>query len=134
VIHKGIGDTVGRILVVDDNEMDLLVVRTILEELGHELHFATDGAEALGVFRDNEFDVVVTDMIMPGLDGLSLIREIRKIAANVQVIAVSGVSADELEMAHSLGAVEGLSKPVDAKVLVQAVDRAMMRSQMGGQP
>jgi len=112
--------------------MDLLMVRTILEERGHELHFASDGDAALGVYRDNEFDVVVTDMIMPGLDGLSLIRKIRMIDANAQVIAVSGVSADELEMAHSLGAVEGLSKPVDRAALIHAVDRAMMRSQMDG--
>ena len=124
----------GRILVVDDNEMDLLMVRTILEELGHELHFATDGEEALGVFRDNEFDVVVTDMILPGLDGLSLIREILRIDENAQVVAVSGVSADELEMANSLGAMEGLSKPVDPKTLLEAVDRAMSRSEIGGQP
>lgn len=124
----------GRILVVDDNETDLLLVRAILEDRGHELLFATDGEDALGIFRDNKFDVVVTDMIMPGLDGLSLIREIRKIDANAQVVAVSGVSGDELKMAHSLGAVEGLSKPVDRAALVDAVDKAMMRSQTDGQP
>ena len=120
-----------RILIVDDNEMDLLMAKTILENVGHEIFFATDGEDALGIFRANDIDVVVTDMIMPRVDGLSLIHEIRQIDANAQVVAVSGVSKDELALAEDVGAVETLSKPVDPETLVEVVGNAVKRSEAG---
>jgi CheY-like chemotaxis protein len=118
-----------RILIVDDDEMERLLARTILEKLGHELYMAEDGEDALEIFRAEDIDVVVTDMVMPHVDGLSFIREIRRMDAGVEVIAVSGVSSDELGLAHELGAFATLAKPVDPEKLVEAVNAAVKRSQ-----
>ena len=117
-----------RILVVDDDEVELLLAKTMLEELGHELYFAKDGADALRIFRGHDIDVVITDMIMPRIDGLTLIREVRKIDPLAEVIAVSGVSHDELELAKELGVRDVLDKPVDRNKLVEAVSDAVGRA------
>ena len=118
-----------RILIVDDDDMERTLERNILEKLGHELYLAVDGANALEVFRAEDIDVVITDMVMPLIDGLSLIREIRRMDPEAEVIAVSGVSRDELGLAQELGAFETLFKPVDPEKLVEAVNSAVTRSQ-----
>jgi len=118
-----------RILIVDDDDMERTLERTILEKLGHQLYSAVDGVNALVIFRAEDIDVVITDMVMPHIDGLSLIREIRRMDESVEVIAVSGVSRDELGLAQDLGAFETLFKPVDPEKLVEAVNTAVMRSQ-----
>ena len=118
-----------RILIVDDDDMERTLERTILEKLGHQLYSAVDGVNALVIFRAEDIDVVITDMVMPHIDGLSLIREIRRMDESVEVIAVSGVSRDELGLAQDLGAFETLFRPVDPEKLVEAVNTAVMRSQ-----
>lgn len=78
-----------RILVVDDDEMERLLGRTILEGVGHELHFAKDGADAMRIFRTEDIDVVVTDLNMPRIDGLRLITEMREFDDRIPVVVVS---------------------------------------------
>ena len=121
-----------RILIVDDDDMERTLERKILEKLGHELLMAEDGAKALEIFHAEDIDVVVTDMVMPHIDGLSLIREIRRMNGHTEVVALSGVSRDELGLAHDLGAFETLCKPVDPEKLIEAVTNAVARSQGRG--
>jgi len=118
-----------RILIVDDDGATRLLERTFLEKLGHDLHFAKDGAEALTVMDKVDIDVVVTDMVMPNVDGLSLIHTIRRMNPRVGVVAVSGVSRDELGLAQGLGAIEALAKPVDPEQFVEAVKKAVLHAQ-----
>lgn len=115
------------ILVVDDEEMDRLFERTILERAGHALFFAGDGKAALEVYRRVAIDLVVTDLKMPRLNGLQLIRELRDLDADVPVLAVSGASADQLILAEDLGAVQTLFKPLDPAALLQAVEAGLSR-------
>jgi DNA-binding NtrC family response regulator len=112
------------VLIVDDEEGDRLLEKTILEGAGHQVFFAGDGEVALSVYKKNPIDVVVTDLKMPKLNGLRLIKEIREIDVNAVVVAISGASADQLEMAKDLGAVSTLYKPIDAKTLLAAVEGA----------
>ncbi len=117
-----------RILVVDDDEMERLLGRTILEGVGHELHFAKDGADAMRIFRTEDIDVVVTDLNMPRIDGLSLIREMREFDDRVPIVVVSGSDSEQRELAQELGAVETLFKPVDPPKLIDAVANAVARA------
>ena len=117
------------ILIVDDDEMERLLDRTILEDVGHELYFAKDGADALSIFRERDFDVVITDLNMPRIDGLKLIRQIREIDATAEVIVVSGVGPGRLEQAQDLGAIDTLAKPVDRDELIEAVANAVKRKE-----
>ena len=113
------------ILIVDDNEMDRLLERTFLEDAGHTPFFAADGEAALRVYQDNDIDVVVTDLRMPNVDGLQLIKRLLEINPNVPVIAVSGHAAGQLDEAEALGALSRLVKPVQPDALVNAVQEAL---------
>ena len=115
-------DTI-RILVVDDDEVSRLVVGKALLDAGHEVAYAAEGEAALALMRKRPFDLVVTDLAMPGLNGLRLIREIREFGDHVPIIAISGVNADQLIMAEDYGANVTLFKPVDRELLVQLVDK-----------
>jgi CheY-like chemotaxis protein len=77
------------ILLVDDNQDGLLVRRTVLEELGYGVSIAQNGEEGLRLFESANFDVVVTDYRMPGMNGAELIRRIRKLNPNARIILLS---------------------------------------------
>lgn len=111
-----------RILIVDDDEMDRLFERTILQDAGHDLLFASDGEAALRLYRENDVDLVVTDLAMPRVGGLRLIRELREEDPDVRIIAVSGVSPEHLPAAEDMGAVRTFFKPVDAQALLEGVE------------
>jgi signal transduction histidine kinase/DNA-binding response OmpR family regulator len=108
------------ILIVDDLPEKLLVIQTILEELGQNLVFAHSGEEALGKVLEYDFAVILLDVFMPGLNGLetaALIRK-RKKSAHTPIIFVTAY-ADEMHTArgYSLGAVDYIMSPVVPDVL-----------------
>jgi CheY-like chemotaxis protein len=112
------------ILIVDDDEADLLGLAAVLESDGHEVLLARDGDEALEIFLTQRIHLVVTDMVMPGRDGLSLISALRSVDPGVAVIAVSGKSPSQLEASMTFGAKKVLTKPVDRSDLLDAVREA----------
>ncbi len=67
----------GRILLVEDDETFRGVLQTILEDDGHEVHTASDGSAGLHLLRRESFDLIISDLKMPGLGGLELLRETR---------------------------------------------------------
>ena len=115
----------GRILIVDDEESDRHLERSILERAGHTLFFAPDGEAALEAYRTHVVEVVITDLYMPRLNGLRLIRELKAQDPRVAVIAISGIAEDQLDLAEDLGAISTLSKPVAPEDLMAAVDEAL---------
>jgi CheY-like chemotaxis protein len=120
------------VLIVDDEEMDRVLEKTVLEGAGHRVFFASDGEMALKVYRSNPIEVVLTDLKMPRLNGLRLIQEIREIDMSAVVVAISGASADQLDLAKDLGAVSTLYKPLDPKQLLEAVGAAAKQRKAGG--
>jgi len=109
------------ILIVDDDEADLLGLAAVLEPEGHEVLLARDGEEALEVFLAQRIHLVVTDMVMPGRDGLGLISALRSVDPGTAIIAISGKSPGQLEASKMFGAQAVLSKPVDKAALLTAV-------------
>src|ERR1039457_7560034 len=87
-----------RILVVDDEPQITRVLRTSLQSNGHEVTVARDGAEALAQFLKAEPELVITDLAMPGMDGIELTREIRE-RAKVPVIVLSVRNQDAQKVA-----------------------------------
>lgn len=114
-----------RILLVDDEEMDRTFGRAILEDAGHELFYAANGEGALRTYRNRGIDLVVTDLAMPGLNGLRLIEELRDNDGQALIIAVTGVSPEQLERAQSLGAAITLRKPYAPETLLKAVNQLL---------
>ncbi|MET0262637.1 MAG: response regulator [Rariglobus sp.] len=110
-----------RILVVDDDELFRTMLRAMLEQLGHTVTEASDGRHALEVYQAAEFDLVLTDLIMPGKEGIETILALRKINREVKIIAMSGggrvTSMDYLDIARQVGAKRLLKKPFTQREL-----------------
>jgi CheY-like chemotaxis protein len=79
-----------RILLVDDNAQGLKARKQVLEELGYQITIASGGDDALELFAKQKFDLVVTDYKMPHMDGIELIARLRKNAADLRIILISG--------------------------------------------
>lgn len=114
-----------RILIVDDEEMGRLLGRAALEDAGHQLLFAPNGDAALQAYQNNDIDLVITDLVMPNTNGLLLIERIRAEDDRALIIAVSGVSPEQLERAERLGASLTMRKPYDAAELLSAVTQVL---------
>jgi CheY-like chemotaxis protein len=110
-----------RLLVVDDEAADRLVMKTILERAGHEVFVAGDGREALELYEGKGIEVVITDLQMKGVHGLELITIIRDFDPRPPIIAVSGTGEVQLDMAQALGAGRALTKPIRPDELLAAV-------------
>lgn len=115
-----------RVLVADDEADIRKVVRDALMKDGHDVETAVDGAEALAVLEAGEFDLVITDLNMPRVDGLELVRQVR--AKSAVPILVLTVRAEEREKVRLLdaGADDYVTKPFGvAELLARA--RALLR-------
>jgi two-component system, cell cycle sensor histidine kinase and response regulator CckA len=113
------------ILVVDDEDSILDVTKASLESFNYKAITASDGIEAIALYaeRANEISVVVTDMVMPSMDGLTTIRTLQKINPTVKIIAVSGLSSSEKICAGTeIGVKAFLAKPYTAKQLLETIN------------
>lgn len=123
-----------RILVIDDDEMTLEVLRKILETEGYEVVTALDGQKGLDAFRQNPVDMVITDLVMPVKDGLRTIMELRKEDKNLPIIAISagGAIAKEryLTAAQYLGDVTAIPKPIKREEIVVAVKKLLQEKDL----
>jgi CheY-like chemotaxis protein len=116
---------VANILIVDDDETDRLGMAAMLESGGHEVCFAEEGNEALEMYLTRHIHVVVTDMVMPGGDGLGLISALKNVDPDAAIIAVSGRSRSQLEASKIFGADRIIEKPIDRDALLGAVADVM---------
>ena len=121
-----------KILLIEDNAPLLAMERELLSEAGHDVVTATNGKEALLLFADTSFDLVVTDVGMPEKDGLETISHLRRKYPTLKIIAVSGggrvEAGDYLVMARKLGAAQTLVKPFTGEQLIKAVDKVLRSS------
>jgi two-component system KDP operon response regulator KdpE len=115
---------VARILIVDDEETDRLVVEAILTRAGHETIVVDGGENALRAYLGRGIDIVITDLKMPDVHGFELITIMREFRPPPSVIALSGTGPFQLHMAEALGAEWTLLKPLDPRMLLDAVRRA----------
>lgn len=113
------------ILVVDDDVDACTNLADILGDMGYEVDVAHDGLSALDKLRQKPFDVALLDLRMPGMDGLTLYREIRKLRADTVALIVSAyATSDTTAEALAAGAWQVLPKPVDFSQLLPLVEKA----------
>jgi two-component system response regulator (stage 0 sporulation protein F) len=121
-----------RILVVDDDKAVQLITKLLLEREGHAVCCASDGSQALQVFRENAFDFLIIDIFMPGMDGLETMKMVHKQHPHTPVLIISGnamssrtTAPDFLAMSTKLGAVSSLHKPFRSGALLTQVARCL---------
>jgi DNA-binding NtrC family response regulator len=114
------------ILIVDDDVDICRNLHDILADLGYEADVAHDGRTALEMIREKAYDLGLLDLKMPGMDGLTLYREIKKLrAGTVAIIVTAYASRSTSEEALAAGAWQVLAKPVDVGRLMGLVDEAL---------
>ena len=113
-----------RILVVDDDASLRNLLAQTLEGSGFQAFTAEDGREARQQIEEHRIDLVITDLAMPGEEGMELIRALRKDQPDVKIVAMSGAfGTDVLRAARALGAHISLVKPLSKETLLQSIDQ-----------
>ena len=120
-----------RILIVDDEKNIRLTMKQTLQTLGYEISTAVDGQDALKKLAVQEFDLLLLDLRMPGLDGVEVLRRVVRLRPDIRVIIVSahGTVENAVEVIK-LGAVDFIQKPFSPQELRQIVAEVLDRDQL----
>ena len=112
------------IMIVDDDAQIQLALRQIVESAGHRVIEASNGQDAIDLFEEFFPDLVITDLFMPHMDGIEMIRLIRRMTTAARIIAISGGGGgwNYLESVVVLGADLALQKPFTYSKLLSAID------------
>ncbi len=115
-----------RILFVDDEQRIIQGLRRMLRKMGRdwEMEFAQNGPEAMRLLARKPFDVIVTDMRMPGMDGAGLLAEVQNEYPHMVRIILSGLSSDETIIKATGSAHQFLMKPCEPELLIRTINRA----------
>jgi len=117
-----------KLLLVDDEEMFLEFLSRRLINYQYDVTTCLSGEKALEMTRDYDFDVVILDVLMPGMDGIETLREIKKIKPLIEVIMLTGHASRESGIEGiKLGAHDYLSKPCNTEDLIAKINDAYGR-------
>jgi CheY-like chemotaxis protein len=115
-----------KILIVDDEHDVVLVIRHLLRVGGHEVCAASNGVAALQLFQTQFFDLVITDLRMPAMDGMSFLHEVKKLDPVTPVIVLTAYASPETAAeAMAGGASIYLAKPFKSEELLDVVTRVL---------
>jgi two-component system response regulator ResD len=115
-----------KVLIVDDEESIKKLIVTLLSRKGHQCVTASNGLEALDRIKENSFDAVVTDIIMPEMDGIALTKALLKHNQNLPIMIMTGHTDQySAEIAIGLGAREFVSKPFSVEEFILRFHKMM---------
>jgi len=132
--HEGSG-TIGamiRILLAEDDEAMRLYLARALERVGYEVQSVDNGAAALPLLERERFDLLLTDIVMPEMDGIELAQRAAEICPDVRVMFITGFAAVALKAGRRTPEAKVLSKPFHLKDLVMEVDRMFQSEDQHG--
>lgn len=118
-----------KVLICDDSRLALMKLRKVFESIGFEVFAAhQDGPSAIEAYKadQDQIDLVSLDLVMPGMDGLEVLAELKSINPEVKVLILSSIVQPEIqERADELGAAGVLEKPYDAEKIKEAAEAAL---------
>ena len=113
----------GRVLVIDDDESVHGVLTSMLTREGYSTRIARNGKEGLRLAREYHPDIVILDILMPGVDGWSVLAQLKTLPGFAEVPIILLTMLENKEMGFALGAADYLTKPIDAQKLLPVLDR-----------
>jgi len=126
---------VARICLIEDDALIRKTLHKLLSNMDHFVATASNGKEGLALIQSRPFDIVVTDIIMPEMEGIELIRRIHETHPDLKVVAMSGGgrvgNMDFLKIAKSIGADEIIYKPATKTDFINAIDRCLSDTKPG---
>ncbi len=124
-------DDPARILVIDDDQKLAAAIAESLERKGHRVTVATSGKAGAERIDADEFDIVLTDLRMADLDGLTIVRQVQEVLPEAEVVVISGFNdVRTAQEAVKLGATHYLMKPIDLSELRAIVEKAADRTRL----
>jgi diguanylate cyclase (GGDEF)-like protein len=121
---KDLPQELQQLLIVEDDSIILDLLAEFLSRLGHQYHIAGDGLEAMSLLEQHLITIVITDLLMPRMDGMELIRKIKKLWPETDVIAITGYSQDfNYTDVIKAGASDFIQKPFNLDELEAKLDR-----------
>ena len=124
------GQDMARVLIVDDDPLVLETLVHMMESAGYSVLTASDGKQALRTCMENQPDLVIVDMIMPEMEGLETIKQLKHCHADLKIIAISGGGSlrpkDYLDLAKKLGAHAAVTKPCTRDELVNTAKKLLL--------
>jgi len=121
-------DNSQKILVVDDNNVLLIVVSKMLSQLGYEVSSADSGENGLNVFRKSNFDIVLSDYDMPGMDGVAFACSVKKCSPRTPVVIITGSGRESVFSRKSTAVDEVISKPFTLAEIDETIQNVASRS------
>jgi DNA-binding NtrC family response regulator len=129
-VHK---KKTNRILIVDDEENIRQILTEYLKDFGYEVICAVNGEEALQIYRKGYFDIILSDLVMRPMDGLDLLREIKKVEPDAIFIMITGYPSIESALeAIKKGARDYITKPFNIDEIRLKIERALLEKNMRG--
>jgi len=118
--------TMKKVLFIDDDDYLRDAYSEILRLSGYDVTALNDGTKAVEYINESPFDIVITDIVMPGKEGLATIMDIRAVSSNIPILAISGggrVSPQShLFLAKRMGATDILEKPFDGSTIIKKIE------------
>lgn len=115
-----------KILVIDDSETNLILLQTILEEAGYEVELSDDSSVALDYIRARKPDLVLLDLLMPGMGGIEFLEQLNNGSDSLPapVLVITAYASREYnERAKALGALDIIDKPIDITTILMQISR-----------
>lgn len=124
---------VGNILAVDDEEAIRSMLSDLLTDLGHQVTVAVDGQDALDILKEQQFDLIISDLLMPRLNGIELLHAARRIYPQCPVVIITGApSVDTVVKLISLGAADYIIKPFSLEMMAATVTKVLLMKRLRG--
>lgn len=123
-----------KILVIDDEKPTLMMFRLTLAAYGFEVLTAEDGREGLEIFNRERPSIVLTDIKMPGMNGIEVLKRVKEVDPSAEVIVITGHGDMDLAIqALNLDATDFITKPIQRHLLEQAIKNAQERKRLAGE-
>jgi len=123
---KSPGTKRARVLVVDDEQIVRDVLLVTLASADYDVESAADGAKAIQMLRATHYDLLITDVRMPGIDGLTVVREARRQSSTISIVIITGASSEAIAIeAINLGVNGYLTKPFGVERVLAVAARAL---------
>lgn len=117
------------ILIVEDDETSLMLLRVYLAPGNYKILYASDGKEAIQIFHENpDISIILMDLKMPVMDGYEATRQIRKINKNIPIIAQTAYAlSGDSEKAMKAGCTDYITKPIKKEVLLSKIEKLITK-------
>ena len=118
-----------KVLLVDDDKIIRETLSEALRLRNFHVNSLSDGTKVVSEIKENEYDIIILDIVMPNKEGLETIQDVRKVNAKIPILAVSGggrtTPSSNLEIARVMGANDTLIKPFDSVSLVEKINKIL---------